>query len=521
MRFIETGRNNSMSSECFSSSTLPAQLYRADQVRELDRVAIEELGIPGITLMRRAGEATFNRLMQKWPLTRSVSVWCGSGNNGGDGYVIAGLARQRGLAVQLVQLSDETRLRGDAKTACDWARQQGVNFTPYHDAIEVDGDICVDALLGTGLKGDVRGPVMAAIGLLNNHEKPIVAVDIPSGLCSDTGNRLGGAIDASLTVTFIGLKQGLFTAAGPACVGELVFDDLAVPECAYEKLVLSAELIYPGLADSILSPRPRDAHKGDNGHVMVVGGNLGMGGAALMAAQAAGRTGAGLVSLATRPEYLSAAVVRCPEVMTHGVQSGQDLESVLDRADVIVVGPGLGKNAWSEQMLRAVLASDAKLVIDADALNLISSGRSKLSDHYAGVITPHPGEAARLLGCDTSDVQKDRFGAVRQLQKRYGGVAILKGAGTLICHNPDSPLSVCTGGNPGMASGGMGDVLSGVIGGLLAQGLSLSDAVCLGVSIHASAADRAAMAGERGLLATDLLPHIRRLVNPRQKLKQI
>jgi NAD(P)H-hydrate epimerase len=521
MRFIETGINNSMSSEQFSSSTLPVQLYRADQVRELDRVAIEEAGIPGITLMRRAGEATFSRLMQQWPLTRAISIWCGSGNNGGDGYVIAGLARQRGLAVQLVQLSDEVRLRGDAKTACDWARQQGVNFTPYHKAIEVNGDICVDALLGTGLKGGVRGPVKTAIELLNRQKKPIVAVDIPSGLCSDTGNRLGVAIDASLTVTFIGLKQGLFTAAGPACVGELIFDDLAVPARVFDKLVPSAELVSPGLVDSILSPRPRDAHKGDNGHVMVVGGNLGMGGAALMAAQAAGRIGAGLVSLATRPEYLSAAVVRCPEVMAHGVRSGQDLESVLDRADVTVVGPGLGKNAWSEQMLRAVLASDAKLVIDADALNLISGGRFRIPDNYMRVITPHPGEAARLLGCSTSDVQKDRFDAVRQLQQRYGGVAILKGSGTLICHNAESPISVCTGGNPGMGSGGMGDVLSGVIGGLLAQGLSLSDAACLGVSVHASAADRAAMAGERGLLATDLLPHVRRLVNPRQKLKRI
>jgi len=493
---------------------LPTQLYSAQQVRELDRCAIEDFHIPGIRLMRRAGQAVFDQLQRRWPNAKSISVWCGSGNNGGDGYVIAGLACRQGFTVQLVQVGTESKLRGDAKLACDWARQEGVVFSAFDASCTPKGDVIVDALLGTGLDGEVLGDYAQAILAIVSAGTPVLAVDIPSGLSSDTGAVLGQAVTADVTVTFIGVKQGLLTGGGPAHCGDLVFDDLAVPAQVFERVDAAVQRIDASALTGWLPARARDAHKGDFGRVLVVGGDLGTGGAALMAAQAAGRVGAGLVSLATRPEHLAAVLARCPEVMAHGVSSGQDLEPLLAGVDVIVIGPGLGQHAWSEQLLRVVLTSDRQLVVDADALNLISAGAVNHHHRDNWLLTPHPGEAARLLGRAVKAVQSDRFAAVRELQRLYGGTVILKGAGSLVCDGSDSALALCSAGNPGMASGGMGDVLSGILGGLLAQGFRLSQAAQLGVSLHAAAADKAAQAGERGMLATDLLAYLRQLVNP-------
>lgn len=494
---------------------LPARLYRAEQVRELDRCAIEDFKIPGIRLMRRAGQAAFERLLAQWPQTGSVSIWCGSGNNGGDGYIIAGLAQRVGIQVQLVQVGEEEKLQGDAKLACDWARQEGVVFTPFDGSLELDSELIVDAMLGTGLTGAVRGVYAEAISAIVESGIPVLAVDIPSGLCSDSGEILGRAVPAAATVTFIGLKQGLLTGHGPAYCGALFYDDLEVPAEVFDRVPFETDRIDAQLLADWLPARARDAHKGDFGRALIVGGNLGMGGAALMAAQAAGRVGAGLVHAATRPEHLAAVLARCPEVMAHGINSGQDLEPLLEGMDVIVIGPGLGQNAWSEQMLRVVLASDRPLVVDADALNLISAGHANHCYRDNWLLTPHPGEAARLLGSSTSDVQADRFATVKKLQQQYGGAVILKGAGSLVFAADESKVALCSGGNPGMASGGMGDVLSGTLGGLVAQGFSMTNVAKLGVSLHAEAADHAAQAGERGMLATDLMPHIRKLVNPK------
>jgi len=497
-----------------NNNSLPTRLYSAKQVRALDRYAIEDFHIPGIRLMRRAGQAVFDYLRRRWPNAKSISVWCGSGNNGGDGYIIAGLAARQGIRVQLIQVGEESKLRGDAKAACDWARQEGVVCSKFDASSVANGEIIVDALLGTGLAGEVRGNYAQAIAIMAQAPLPVLAVDIPSGLCSDSGAVLGLAVTADATLTFIGVKQGLLTGAGPARCGDLVFDDLAVPAEVFERVESGVNRIDAELLKGLLPARARDAHKGDFGRVLVVGGNLGTGGAALMAAQAAGRVGAGLVYLATRPEHLAAVLARCPEVMAHGVSSGQDLEPLLAGADIVVVGPGLGQNAWSEQLLRVVLASDRTLVVDADALNLASSGAVNHGYRDNWLLTPHPGEAARLLASTTTKIQANRFAAVRQLQQQYGGTVILKGAGSLVYGGEDAALALCSAGNPGMASGGMGDVLSGILGGLLAQGFSLGQAGRLGVSLHAAAADKAAQAGERGLLATDLLPHLRRLVNP-------
>jgi len=499
-----------------NSTKLPTRLYRAEQVRELDRLAIETFAIPGIRLMRRAGQALLACLRAQWPAARSLSVWCGSGNNGGDGYLVAGLAHRAGYSVQLVQVGNEARLAGDARRACEWAREQGVSFSSFTDTLLPEGEIVVDALLGTGLRGEVRGAYARAVDTLNESGLPVLAADIPSGLCSDTGKILGRALSVQATVAFIGVKQGMLTGQGPACCGKLFYHDLGVPDTLFAEVPPASERVDAESLQRWLPARRRDAHKGAFGRVLVVGGNLGMGGASLMAAQAAARVGAGLVRLATRPEHLSAVLARCPEIMAHGVNSGQDLEPLLEYADVIIIGPGLGQNAWSEQMLRVVLASERPLVMDADALNLLGSGRFNSQRRDNWLLTPHPGEAARLLGETTAAIQADRFAAVMALHEAYGGTAVLKGAGSLVYGVGVPRVALCSGGNPGMASGGMGDVLSGVLGGLLAQGFALTDAARLGVSLHAAAADDAADGGERGMLATDLLPHIRRLANPSQ-----
>lgn len=493
------------------TTRLPAALYRADQVRELDRLAIEVHGIPGATLMERAGAAAFRVLRARWPESRRLGVLCGSGNNGGDGYVVARLAREAGLEVTAWQLGNGPRAGGDAVTALARLRAAGVEPAGFEAGAPVDCDLLVDGLLGTGLNGPVEGVWAAAIDALNDSGRPVLALDIPSGLHADTGAVLGCAVAARVTVTFIGLKQGLVTGAGPGYCGRLVYDDLDVPAAVPAALGASARLLDAGDHAAWLAPRSRTAHKGDFGHLLVVGGVPGMAGAARMAAEAALRAGAGLVSLATHPEHAALVSQARPEIMAHGVDDAAALAPLLERATVVVAGPGLGRSAWSWALLEAVLDSPRPLLLDADALGLLAEAPRERSDW---VLTPHPGEAARLLGREAAAVQADRFAAAAALQARYGGVLVLKGAGTLVQGPAETP-GVCPAGNPGMASGGMGDVLSGIIGALLAQGIPAQAAAELGICLHARAADAAATSGgERGLLATDLLPHLRRRVNP-------
>lgn len=258
-----------------------------------------------------------------------------------------------------------------------------------------------------------------------------------------------------------------------------------------------------------IKPRPREFHKGDAGHILIIGGNLGFSGAVRLAAEAVLRVGAGLVSVATRIEHANALNISLPEMMCHGVMTAKELEPLLSKADVVIVGPGLGQTDWSHDLLNTALASEKPFVVDADALNLLAKHPLKKSNW---ILTPHPGEAARLLKCTAAEVQRDRVAAIKKLQHQLGGVCVLKGAGTLVLANEAEP-SLCDAGNPGMATAGMGDVLSGVIGGLLGQGISLEKAAKMGVLIHALAGDRAAEKGERGMIATDLMGYLRELVN--------
>lgn len=489
----------------------PSQLYTAQQSRNLDASAIAS-GIDGYSLMCRAGEAAFALLQRAWPSPSSLHIVCGMGNNGGDGLVVARLAHAQQIPVAVYLQGDPSRLRGEAFAAYRDAVAAGVQFLPLPQEPVCDG-VIVDALLGTGLSQPVREESARVIHWINRCQARVLALDLPSGLCGDSGNEMGCAVHATRTITFIAAKRGLFTGSGVECSGEVTLAGLDLPAALYAEV--GETVSHPRLADllALLPPRRRNAHKGDCGHLLVIGGDHGMGGAALLAASAAARSGAGLVSVATRQEHLPAILSRHPEIMARGVESGSDLDALLQRATVIVAGPGLGRSSWSEHLLQRALASGLPLVLDADALNLLAeNSRFQRPSGDNHILTPHPGEAARLLGVATAEIAADRFRSAEAIRTRHGGTVVLKGAGTVIAS--PSELALSSYGNPGMASGGMGDVLSGVIGGLLAQKLAPADAALLGVALHGRAADLAAAAdGERGLQASDLLPYLRSLVN--------
>lgn len=487
----------------------PLPLYTAAQVRELDRLSIEEAGIPGYTLMTRAGEACWQVLRSNWPAARRVSVLCGTGNNGGDGFVVARLALMAGLQVQLLQLGDAARIRGDAQNARADFLAAGGQVAAFGQAILDAPHVIVDAMLGTGLERPLTEEWLNAAHAVNASACPVLAIDIPSGLLADSGHVPGEAVRANVTVTFIGRKQGLFTGLGPDYTGEVCFDDLGVPAVVSDRVPASAMLhAGPSLA-GLGGPRRRAAHKGDFGHVLVVGGGPGMAGAARLAGEAALRSGAGLVSLATHPQHASRIAASCPELISHAVATPRDLRPLLGRAGVVVMGPGLGRSGWAKSLLACVLDTKLPLVMDADALNLLAAHGSR-RDNW--ILTPHPGEAGRLLQQTTATVQADRFAAARAIHDRHAGSVVLKGAGSIV-YSDSGPPAVCAAGNPGMATAGMGDVLSGVIGGLLAQGMPLADAALAGVCLHAAAGDRAALGGERGLLARDVIAELRPLLN--------
>lgn len=492
---------------------LPLQLYRAAQVRDLDRLAIEQHGIPSQTLMERAGAAAFRLLRAQWPQAQRIGVVCGPGNNGGDGFVLARLAQEIGLNVKVLAIGDQARLRGAAREAADALRAAGVEAASYTGGVLSGYEVVVDALLGTGLDRAVEGLPRAAIEAMNASGVPVLALDIPSGLDADTGRMRGAAVHADLTVSFIGLKQGLFTADGPDCCGRVHYSSLGVPAQVFARVeAASSRFSYQILAHR-LKPRGRGAHKGQHGHVLIIGGDHGMNGAVLLAGKAALRTGAGLVSIATRSAHAAQLSLAQPELMCHGVEDAAALQPLIERATVIAVGPGMGGSPWARALLGRVLEQSRPLVVDADALNLLAQDPMRRDDW---VLTPHPGEAARLLGGTATQVQDDRFQAVARLQARYGGTVILKGAGTLVC-GPDGAIGLCHGGNPGMAGGGMGDLLTGVVAGLIAEGMGIAEAARFATAVHAAAGDLAAgeEGGERGLLASDLLGPIHRLMNPR------
>lgn len=482
-------------------------LYSNAQIRQLEQIAINDYNISEKQLMERAGTAAFELLKNTWPTATSVTVFCGGGNNAGDGYVLAHLAQEAGMLVQCIHLVSIENLPSVANAFAQTCIQKNIVMAPWNEDIHIDGDVIVDAIFGTGLTREVTGDWFKAITAINQAKKPVLAIDVPSGLNSDNGSCHGISVKANKTITFIAEKLGLYTGQAADYCGEIICNRLNIPEEAFLSVKPFAEKIQYSL-NHYLPRRSRCANKADFGHVVIIGGNYGMPGAVCMAARAALRIGAGRVSVATRPEHVSSIVAQQAEIMCHGVSAFQDIYSLVKRASVMVIGPGLGCDQWAQALFNETIKQSIPLIIDADGLNLLAKSTMR-SQQW--LLTPHPGEAARLLDCDTITIQKDRISAVKNIQSKYGGVCVLKGAGTLIAS--EETLDVCPIANPAMASAGMGDILSGVLSGLVAQGLSLLDAAKIGVDLHARAALRAASQGERGVLATDLLMHLQSLIN--------
>jgi NAD(P)H-hydrate epimerase len=506
-----------------AAHSLPEALFSADAVRNIDRYVIEQQGVDGFELMQRAAHSAFRWLSRAWPERAPVLVLCGGGNNGGDGYLMAAIAMRHGIAVNCLAVAPLAKLSGDARAAWEQAVADGVPVQELGavsesmlDTLFSDAALIVDAMLGTGVSGAPREPVASIIRRCNQSEAPVFAVDVPSGLNATTGAAEGVVVSAAATVTFIALKAGLLTGQGPAVCGRLVFESLGAEQGVTEsgEQPMAARLDWP-VVSSWLPVRVANAHKGHFGHVLVVAGDRGFGGAGLLAAEAAARSGAGLVSLATRPEHVTAALARCPSVMTHGLIHGSELPALIAPATVIICGPGIGRSAWGQQMLEQVIASGKPRVLDADALNLLSSRVPVRAENH--ILTPHPGEAARLLGCGVPDVEADRIAAAGLLQDTFGGTVLLKGAGTVVASGRGT-ASIISGSNPGMATGGMGDVLSGIVGALCAQMDNSAKATAIAAVVHLAAADRASEEkGYAGLIPEDVinaLPLVLRDVEP-------
>lgn len=518
-------------------------LYSVDQVRSIDNNIIEQLGVSGLELMRLAAEASIDAMIKNWPHAKQFRVYCGSGNNAADGYILAGLLAQRRLRVEVIEVGGTKKLTSDGEAAhrfcsqtqavlssTETSRQNEPDSDSKFDIApdvtsDTAPDVVVDALLGTGTRGAPRSEYIEAINDINDTNCPVVALDLPSGLSADTGYVSNVAVMADVTVTFIGLKRGLFTAKGKDHCGKLYLAKLVEMDQAPE-FAETVKLLDVDLLRSQFPKRKKDAHKYDFGHVVIVGGDIGMSGAVVMTALAAMRSGAGLVTVVTHPDHAAQIAAQHPELMVRGVNA-EGLMSLFEKASVLAVGPGLGQSDWSGSMFEAAIHSELPIILDADGLNHLAS-KPQRRDNW--VLTPHPGEAGRLL--DSTLVQRDRFSSAAELQNRYGGVVVLKGAGTILAtelrktdqendanpldenHQNPLALSLCPYGNPGMSTAGMGDVLCGVIAGLYAQTSDSLLSAELGVALHSAAADRCvAREGIRGLMATDLVPAIRRLLN--------
>ena len=427
---------------------------------------------------------------------RAITVYAGSGNNAGDGYVLAGHARQRGFAVELKQIGRTESLGADARRALEFALGAGVVLEPLNDA-PPRGDVLVDALLGTGARGAMRDSFQAAIDHLNAADRLVVALDLPSGVDADTGGLLTKRpVVADLTVTFIAPKLGLTTGPATDCVGELVVDRLEAPRGLYDSHPAPGIAVLDGRLRHALE-RPINAHKGLFGRLAVVGGDAAMGGAVALTATAALNIGAGIVRVATHDAHRAVILTRAPEAMVQAVEDDAALDGVLAASTSFALGPGLGRTPWGETLARRVLehctAEDKPVVIDADGLNFIAARQPAIPPR--AVLTPHPGEAARLLDSDNATIQNDRSATVRSLSERYApAVVVLKGAGTLLAADGEL-VGICRAGNPVLAIPGSGDVLTGLIGGLLSRGLPPRDAAALGVWLHADAGDRALQSG--------------------------
>ena len=463
--------------------------WKLDEIRRVERDAIASGDYPAPLLMERAGRAAFRALRQRWPLLENLLVVCGAGNNGGDGYLVAGLAREAGLAVQLFETSAQPR-SDEATRARQFALKTGVQLLDRLPDALPDGSLVVDALLGIGFSGELREREAGICRAINRLIAPCFSLDVPSGVNPACGSADPDAVHADMTISFIGLKAGLLTGSAAAHAGQVITVGIGIgDQLSREPL----EILGSCSLSPWLQPAPADSHKGRRGTCLVIGGAEGMAGAAMLAAQAALMTGVGKVRLACGSAVATGITGSFLEVMAVQVTHYRQLLPLLEDASSLVVGPGLGRSAWSQQMLYAALQKGIPTLLDADALRLLK--HSKLKPHPACLLTPHPGEAADLLGKSGNEIQQDRFSALNDLVAGFGCATLLKGNGSIVA-SPEGGLAICRAGSPSMARAGMGDVLSGIVGGLLARRPESGvQALKAGTWLHAAAADQLLMEG--------------------------
>eukprot|EP00362_Geleiidae_sp_MMETSP1317_P002312 CAMPEP_0201282542 /NCGR_PEP_ID=MMETSP1317-20130820/5913_1 /ASSEMBLY_ACC=CAM_ASM_000770 /TAXON_ID=187299 /ORGANISM="Undescribed Undescribed, Strain Undescribed" /LENGTH=519 /DNA_ID=CAMNT_0047595515 /DNA_START=1783 /DNA_END=3342 /DNA_ORIENTATION=+ len=505
-------------------------IVTAKEMQQMDSITIKEFGIPGRVLMENAGRDAAKILVKNFVdiLYKKIGVVAGSGNNGGDGFVIARYLATKGYEVTVYLLAKPEKVKGEAKENLNllYLLEVPVVNIPDHDSFikhkdSMTGyDIWVDAILGTGLKSDVRDYLKQIIKFINGLNKSVLAVDIPSGLNSETGQVQGACIRADYTATFGAAKIGQKLFPGADLSGKVEVIDIGIPPYIVEKVAPLQYLITPDYVKSEFLPRKPDAHKGNSGHLLVIAGSCGKTGAVILAAMSAMRIGAGLVTMAVPESINSVIEAAAIEAMTWpisesklgilGASAFDSIEELFKGKKCIAIGPGIGIDSETVKLVCKILSkSTIPIVMDADALNCISQNTQILKTCNANVVlTPHPGEMARLIAKDTSYVQKDRVGCARDFAKEFNVHLVLKGAGTVIA-TPDGRVFVNCSGNCGMASGGMGDVLTGMISGLITQGYSLETAVNIGVYLHGAAADSLSESvGKFGFIASDVVDAI-------------
>lgn len=501
-------------------------IVTAEEMREMDRLTIESFGIPGIVLMENAGRATVQMLFKEVPdlKNKTTGVMAGKGNNGGDGFVVARYLAEQGVAVTVYLLTKKESVKGDAACNLKLIEKMNIPILEVPDSAafvsylsDLHYDLWVDAILGTGLQSDVRGFFREVIDFLNHTGKPVFSVDVPSGLNTDTGTVCGICVKAHATVTFGFPKIGQVIYPGLEFVGDLAVADIGIPHVVIDQVTPQHRIIVKEEIASSLKHRPPEMHKGGSGHLLVVGGSPGKTGAAAMTSLAAMRTGAGLVTLGVAKSLNEIMEIHLTEVMTAplpetaqkilGLSAYETIRALMEGKKAIAVGPGLGTDPETKTMVKRLLEDSAiPIVVDADGLNALQEDLDLLKKVKSPLIlTPHPGEMGRLLGTTAAEVQKGRIPIARDFASKYQVYVVLKGARTVIAE-PGGGIIVNPTGNPGMASGGMGDVLTGMIAGFLVQGYSPLDAIQLAAYIHGASADCLAKTkGPIGYLAGDLI----------------
>lgn len=477
--------------------------YTAAECRKLDQLAIREAKIPSFGLMQRAGQFAFDTMVHEWPKARSLQVIAGTGNNAGDGFIVAGLARAAGLTVGVTTLGELAKMPSDARAAWTWMIDQGVQ----PELTVRTPDVVVDALLGTGAHGDVRPHYQAAIDYINQSPAHVLALDIPSGIDATTGIRLTTSpVQADCTATFVGVKLGILTGPGIGYRGHLTYSRLGVSPLVYQQVAGVPVLDHTELVQ--LPQLAPTAHKYDKGHVVLIGGDTGMGGAIILAAEAALRSGAGLVSVVTQPDHLGALLARVPECMASTYSDLESFRQLLRRATVVAIGPGLGRRQWGLDLFQATLAESPKsLIIDADGLYFV--GRQDERNLPNTILTPHPGEAAQLLELSSEQVEQDRPKRVCEISAKYSCTTILKGAGTLVGHKGEL-AAVLNCANTSLATAGSGDVLTGILAAIFGRLQEPLQTALAGVKVHAFAGHKARqLEPERPVIATHLIENIR------------